>query len=46
MQFFVKRLDRDDARIAELEAEVATFLVEVDATVAQLTSLYGLPAAA
>jgi len=46
MQLFVKRLDRDDARIAELEAEVATFLVEVDATVAQLTSLYGLPAAA
>lgn len=43
MRLFVQRLPRDDARIAELEAEVTTFLAEIDATVAELTRLYGLP---
>ncbi|MGB6087758.1 YqaJ viral recombinase family protein, partial [Parvibaculum sp.] len=43
MRLFVKRLHRDDARIAELEAEVSAFLNEIDATVAELTRLYGLP---
>lgn len=45
MRLFVKRLDRDDTRIAELEAEVVTFLSEIDATVAELTQMYGLPSA-
>lgn len=40
MRLFVKRLERDDAAIAELEAQVATFLTEVDATVASLRNLY------
>lgn len=40
MQLFVKRLDRDDAMIAELEAAVTDFLAEVDADVATLTELY------
>lgn len=43
MRLFVKRLGRDDARIAELEAEVTAFLTEIDATVAELTRKYGLP---
>lgn len=45
MRLFVQRLDRDDTRIAELEAEVSAFLSEIDATVAELTRLYGLPEA-
>lgn len=43
MRLFVRRMDRDDARIAELEAEVTAFLSEIDATVAELTRIYGLP---
>ena len=43
MRLFVRRLDRDDTRIAELEAEVVTFLSEIDATVAELIQMYGLP---
>jgi len=43
MRLFVKRLERDDARIAELEAEVTAFLSEIDATVAELTRIYGAP---
>ncbi|KKB80817.1 exonuclease [Devosia soli] len=45
MRLFVKRLHRDDARIAELEAEVSEFLTEIDATVAELIRKYGLPGA-
>lgn len=45
MRLFVKRLPRDDARIAELEAEVTAFLTEIDATVAELTRKYGTPEA-
>lgn len=37
MQLFIKRMDRDDARIAELEHEVVSFLEEVASTVEELT---------
>lgn len=40
MQLFVKRLHRDAAHIAELEAFVRDFLDEVDADVAELTRIY------
>jgi putative phage-type endonuclease len=40
MRLIVIRLHRDDAMIAELEAEVAKFLAEVDATVATLRNQY------
>ena len=36
LQFFVRRLGRDEARIAEMEAEVTKFLGEVDELIAQL----------
>jgi putative phage-type endonuclease len=39
MQLFVKRVERDDAYIAELEAEVKTFLIEVESTVNKLIEL-------
>lgn len=41
LQFFVKRLDRDDKYIRELEAEVNKFLGELDAMVEKLNSLKG-----
>lgn len=41
MRLFVKRFYRDDARIAELEEEVRTFLFELDTTVRRLVKLYG-----
>lgn len=40
MQLFVKRLPRDDVKIAEIEREVVAFLSEIDATVDRLQSLY------
>lgn len=40
MQLHVRRVDRDDELIAELEAEVVKFLAEVDATVADLRERY------
>ena len=40
MRLFVKRVDRDDARIAELETEVAAFLEDVRQTVEQLRATY------
>lgn len=40
MRLFVKHIDRDEARIRELEIEVIKFLAEVDATVAELRSRY------
>jgi putative phage-type endonuclease len=48
MRLFVRRVSRDDAKIAEIEAEVVAFLADVDATLARLTDLYRspLPAAA
>ncbi|PHR83136.1 lambda exonuclease family protein [Henriciella sp.] len=39
LQLFVKRVRRDDERIAELEAEVKAFLSEVEAKVAELETL-------
>lgn len=40
MQLYVKRIPRDEARINELETEVAKFLKEVDATVDELNARY------
>lgn len=40
MRLFVKRVDRHEAAISELEAQVIEFLAEVDATVANLRRLY------
>lgn len=40
MRLFVKRVFRDDARIKELEKEVAAFLAELDRKVKELTSIY------
>lgn len=40
MCLFVKRLYRDDARIAELESEVGSFLKELDDKVVRLRELY------
>lgn len=39
LQLFVKRIPRDDVRIAELEKEVRSFLAEVDDTLAKLAKL-------
>lgn len=39
LQLFVKRVPRDDVRIAELEKEVRTFLAEVSDTIAKLSKL-------
>ena len=39
LRLFVKRIPRDDKRIAELEAEVVKFLAELDAKVAALNGL-------
>lgn len=40
MQLHVRRVERDDVLLAEIETEVAAFLSEVAATVDQLSSLY------
>lgn len=40
MRLYVRRIDRDRARIAELEAEVGKFLDEVETTVARLNARY------
>lgn len=40
MRLYVRRIDRDRARIAELEAEVGKFLDEVESTVSRLNSRY------
>lgn len=39
LELFIKRVHRDETRIAELEEEVSAFLDEVNATVAKLKSL-------
>jgi putative phage-type endonuclease len=39
LKLFVRRVDRDEAKIAELETAVIEFLSEVDAKVAQLNAL-------
>jgi hypothetical protein len=46
MSLFVRRVERDDTRIVELEAMVAEFLAELDAKVGELRSLYALEEAA
>lgn len=46
MSLFVKRVERDDKRIAELETEVAAFLKEISAKIEQLNGLYGMKEAA
>jgi predicted phage-related endonuclease len=46
MQMFVKRVDRDELLIKELEGEVIAFLVnEVESKVSSLRSLYEMEAA-
>jgi putative phage-type endonuclease len=40
MQLFVKRVERDDALIAELEKEVRAFLADLDAKIASLTEKF------
>jgi putative phage-type endonuclease len=40
MQLFIRRVERDDAAIAEIETAVRDFLAEVDATVEALTQKY------
>jgi putative phage-type endonuclease len=46
MRLFIKRVTRDDKRIAELESEIASFLLELAVKLSQLNSLYGLQEAA
>jgi len=41
MRLFIKRVPRDDKRIAELETEIAAFLLELAVKLSQLNSLYG-----
>lgn len=41
MRLFIKRVPRDDRRIAELESEIASFLLELAVKLSQLNSLYG-----
>jgi putative phage-type endonuclease len=43
MRLATKRIERDDAKIAELEKAVVEFLAEVEAKVAGLRRLYDLP---
>jgi putative phage-type endonuclease len=45
MRLFVKRLERDEVRIKELEKDIAEFLAEVEHKVNQLVSLYEREAA-
>ena len=46
MRLFVRRVARDDKRIAELESEAVAFLQEIEARIIQLENLYGEKAAA
>lgn len=46
MRLYVERVYRDDARIAELEREVETFLAEIDAKVLELRKRYDAKEAA
>jgi putative phage-type endonuclease len=46
MRLFIKRMPRDDKRIAELESEIAAFLLEMAVKFSELNSLYGEKAAA
>ena len=42
MRLYVRRIERDHARCAELETEVGRFLVEVEKTVASLNARYNV----
>lgn len=46
MRLFVKRIERDDKAIAEIEKEVSAFLQEVDSKLLALVQRYGTKAAA
>jgi len=46
MRLFIKRLPRDDKRIAELESEIAAFLLEMAVKLSELNIIYGEKAAA
>lgn len=46
MALWICRIERDDEMVAYLEKHVTDFLAELDATVADLERLYGLPTAA
>jgi len=46
LRLFVRRVARDDKRIAELETEAVAFLGEIEARITQLENLYGEKAAA
>jgi len=41
MRLFIKRVPRDDKRIADLEAEIAAFLLEMAVKLSELNSIYG-----
>lgn len=41
MRLFIKRVKRDDRRIAELESEIAAFLLEMAVKLSELNNLYG-----
>lgn len=40
MQLFVKRIERDDELIGEIETEIRSFLIEIEETVEQLRARY------
>lgn len=40
MRLFIRRVPRDDKRIAEIEGEIASFLLEMAVKLSQLNSLY------
>ena len=46
MRLFIRRVERNDTKIADLTKEVIAFLAEIDAKVSQLEKLYRLPMAA
>lgn len=46
MQLWLRRIERDDGEIARLEAEVRTFLAELDAKLGRLRNQFGLREAA
>lgn len=41
MRLFIKRVQRDDKRINELETEIASFLLEMAVKLSELNSIYG-----
>lgn len=46
MQLFIKRVERDDSMISDIEAEAQVFLEEIDDTVRQLRAKYAIEEAA